>query len=216
MKLIRIFLSLILILLVACFLMVELAAAERQHDCSFCHNLHGTGLVPESAQVEVLCLNCHGPAGTSTLKADIHKNKPGQGNKPPTFSFNFSCADCHNPHEGESFINWRGTTNTKMLGLNNLDPSGDVGFDVPGLGFRNVVFPTSVDGSLDGGFVDRDGVLDSSPFNQFDGVCETCHTDPALGHHPNELCVGGGCGDKTHNKNKACTQCHIHDNFFWK
>lgn len=204
------------ILILASFVMTAgEAVAERLHDCSFCHNLHGSGLVPAASEVEILCLNCHGAAGISTLKADVHQNEPGKGSKPPRFVFNFSCADCHNPHEGESFVNWRGLTNTKMIGLNNLDPSGNTGFNVPGLGFRNVVFPTAVDGTLDGGFVDRDGVLDSSPFDQFDGVCETCHTSPDLGHHPNELCVSG-CGDKTHNTNKPCTQCHDHDNYFWK
>lgn len=210
----RSFLFLVLLLIGGLF--VTQTALARQHDCSFCHNLHGTGLVPATDQVEVLCLTCHGPGGSSALKADIHKNKPGQGTQPPRFSFSFTCTDCHNPHEGESFANWRGLTNLKMIGRNDL-PGGNgfTGFDVPGVGFRNVVFPTAPDGNLGGGFVDRDGILDPSPFNQFDGVCETCHTSPDLKHHPNELCVGA-CGDSTHNLNKDCTQCHAHDNFFWK
>ncbi len=215
MKTIRIFWMLVLLL--SSGLMVTQAVAAREHDCSFCHNQHGSGLIPDASQMEVLCLNCHGAAGTSILKADIHKNKPGKGTKPPTFNFNFTCTDCHNPHEGESFVNWRGTTNTKMIGRSDLSSGiGFTGFDVPVIGFRNVVFPTAqTTPPADGGFVDRDGILDSSPFDQFDGVCETCHTDPNLGHHPNELCVGD-CGDKNHNLNKACTQCHLHDNFFWK
>lgn len=123
MKLLRILLLLALILLLTVILMVELSAAERQHDCSFCHNLHGVGMIPEASQVEILCLNCHGPAGSSILKADIHKNEPGKGTRPPRFNFSFSCADCHNPHEGESFVNWRGTSNIRMIGRNDLDLS---------------------------------------------------------------------------------------------
>jgi hypothetical protein len=205
------------LLLLTAGLLLTQAATAREHDCSFCHNLHGGGVVPEASQVELICLNCHGAGGSSILKADIHKNKPGKGQGPPEFTFSFTCADCHNPHEGESFANWRGSLNTRMVGRADLSSgSGLTGFDVPGIGFRNVVFPTvQTVPATDGGFVDRDGVLDSSPFDQFDGVCETCHSDPDLGHHPNELC-GAGCGDKTHNKNKACTQCHAHDNFFWK
>lgn len=207
----------LLLLLSGGGLILAQAVAARVHDCSYCHNLHGTGLIPAASQVEVLCLNCHGAAGTSTLKADIHQNKPGKGTKPPRFNFSFTCTDCHNPHEGESFVNWRGTTNLKMVGRHELSSGmGLTGFVVPDLGFRNVVFPTAQSSPpAIGGFVDRDGLLDSSPFDQFDGVCETCHSDAALGHHPNELC-GDTCGDKTHNLDRACTDCHAHDNFFWK
>lgn len=199
-----------LFLFLAVFLTVPAAQAERRHDCGFCHGLHGADLVPQPSQVENLCLNCHGPSGNSLLKADVHKNKPAKGNGSPRFIFNFTCTDCHNPHEGESFLNWKGGQNIKMVGrADHAGGSGVTELLVPGLGLRNVVFSSTT-----GPDSFADGVLEIN--GTYDGACETCHSSPLLNHHPNELCTDAACGDHDHNVGERCTQCHRHNNFFWK
>lgn len=190
-------------------------AVALVHDCSSCHALHGTDLIPAESQIETICLNCHGAGGTSALKADVHKNKPGKGQSDPRFNFTFSCVDCHNPHEGETggFTNWSGDTNIKLVGRADLaGGSGVTEVNEPGLGVRNIVFSELIG---PGG-----GAYDIADLNgEYDRACETCHSNPQLGHHTNELCVPdatGDCGDHSHNITKRCSTCHNHDNFFWK
>ncbi|MFQ5791703.1 MAG: cytochrome c3 family protein, partial [Acidobacteriota bacterium] len=82
-------------------------ALNPNHQCSFCHGLHsapGTQL-KKDADVEVLCLTCHGPAGISIFKADVHTN-----DTPTSYAaFSITCMRCHNPHSDR--VNWLGSHN---------------------------------------------------------------------------------------------------------
>ncbi len=100
-------------------------------NCYYCHNVHGgsgQGLKQE-AVTEALCLSCHAPAGTATLKADVHTNDP-QGSSNP--AFRWSCRHCHTPHVANLPPNRLGThthpdssswggPNIQLLGTNAGD-----------------------------------------------------------------------------------------------
>ena len=76
-------------------------AFNTNHDCAFCHNLHGAagGQLLDNAVTESLCLSCHGPSGPSSLKADTHEGR--------------TCTDCHVSHDDPT--NWLGGTNIKLV-----------------------------------------------------------------------------------------------------
>jgi predicted CXXCH cytochrome family protein len=101
--------------------------------CSICHSIHGSPgqALTNDLSVEVLCLSCHGPAGISTLKADVHLNRPSN---PP---FRMTCMDCHNPHD--NLPNWVGGTNLKMVGR-KIDGNTNARISTPNSGVRDVAF----------------------------------------------------------------------------
>lgn len=176
-------------------------ALNPNHDCSFCHQLHdapGQSLT-DNLTVENLCLSCHGPAGISTLKAEVHTNKVGSAYP----AFTMGCVDCHDPHD--SLSNWLGGTNLKMVGR-KLDSSGIGRIDTPNSGPREVVFEsrgTDAGGPSLHSFADNDE--DGNSY--YDGVCETCHT-LAANHRNNSS------GSHGHYSGQDCTVCHPHDEFF--
>ncbi len=176
-------------------------ALNPNHDCSFCHQLHdapGQSLT-DDVSVENLCLSCHGPAGTSTLKAEVHKNKEGSAYP----AFTMTCVRCHDPHDNQP--NWLAGTNLKMVGKKQ-DSSGFGRIDTPNSGVREAVFQSY--GSDAGGpslhsFADNDE--DGNSY--YDGICETCHT-LAANHRNNSG------GNHAHYTGQDCTVCHPHDNYF--
>lgn len=168
--------------------------------CSICHSIHSASgqTLTNDAVVEVLCLSCHGPAGTATLKAEIHKNKSGSAYP----AFTMGCTDCHDPHDNRG--NWLGGTNIKSVGK-NIPGSLDARISTPNSGVRDVVFESR--GTGDGGpslhsFADGD----EDGNGVYDGGCEVCHT--ATFHRNNSS------GEHAHEKGKTCTECHPHDNYF--
>ena len=201
-------------------------ALNPNHECAFCHTLHdapGTKLTSD-VDVEVLCLTCHGPAGMSVLKADIHINDSGSDYDP----FLITCLQCHDPHSDRT--NWLGShshpdsstwtgTNIKLLGFR--DASGvaviqttewDDDNDVYVSGERPIVFEQLGDR--------RDADLQIHSFADADqdgngvkdGACETCHTQTR--HHCNGDPDNSGNCDEDHNTGRTCTQCHGHDTNF--
>jgi predicted CXXCH cytochrome family protein len=185
------------------------------HECDFCHSLHnapGTRLTNDTDS-EVLCLGCHGPAGPSSLKADVHSND--NNSSYPVFSF--SCVDCHAVHSG--YDNHLGThfhtetggdvtgPNIKLVGR-RLDASGVAKIQTPNSGIRDVVFEFR--GSNAGEPEEHSFADDDRDGNGlYDGVCETCHTQTK--HHRNNA-----TGGHKHNTGKTCTECHDHINNFNK
>jgi predicted CXXCH cytochrome family protein len=70
-------------------------ALNPNHDCAFCHSLHGGGfIVTGDTNQENLCLGCHGGT-TSQLSADVHINRSNTTYAP----FKATCLRCHNPHD---------------------------------------------------------------------------------------------------------------------
>lgn len=168
--------------------------------CSICHSLHGAPgqTLTNNAVVEVLCLSCHGPAGTATKKAEVHKNKDGS-----SYSFYITCPNCHDPHDQKG--NWLGGTNLAQVGR-NLDGSGNAMIPTPNSGDRYVVFEsrgTDAGGPSLHSFADNDE--DSNSY--YDGVCETCHT-LALNHRNNSS------GNHDHYTGTNCIACHPHNENF--
>jgi predicted CXXCH cytochrome family protein len=168
--------------------------------CSICHSLHGSPgqTLTNDAVVEVLCLSCHGPAGTATKKAEVHTNKDGS-----SYSFFMTCPDCHDPHDHRG--NWLGGTNLAQVGK-KLDGSGDAMVPTPNSGDRYVVFVsrgTDAGGPSLHSFADNDE--DGNAY--YDGACETCHT-LALNHRNNSS------GNHSHYTGTNCIACHGHDGFF--
>ncbi|UCH95301.1 MAG: cytochrome c3 family protein [Candidatus Aminicenantes bacterium] len=168
--------------------------------CAICHSIHsapGQSLTNEDV-VEVLCLSCHGPGGTATKKAEVHKNKDGS-----SYSFFMTCPDCHDPHDHRG--NWLGGTNLAQVGK-KLDSSGDAMIPTPNSGDRYVVFEsrgTDAGGPSLHSFADNDE--DGNTY--YDGACEACHT-LALNHRNNSS------GNHSHYTGTNCMVCHPHDGFF--
>lgn len=169
------------------------------HECAYCHQLHGApgfALLKET-QIETLCLTCHGPGGTSTLKADVHTNDKNSNYLP----FRISCRVCHDPHD--NLPNWLGGTNIKLVG-SEQDTTGyaRITYPVPDGDILDVVYESR---GTDAGepslhsFADNDENGDTV----YDGVCETCHT--LTGHHRNNPSE-----DHSHHVGETCTRCHAH------
>jgi predicted CXXCH cytochrome family protein len=177
------------------------SALNPNHNCDTCHNLHqGQGQVLLNYTVtEDLCLSCHGPAGTSSLKADVHTNKSGSSYP----AFTMTCMDCHNPHDSRQ--NYLGGTNIKMVGRRE-DASGNAKINTPNSGIRDVVFEsrgTDLSQPSLHSFADNDE--DNNGI--YDGACEVCHTQAA--NHRNN-----SGGNHAHYTGQTCTQCHGHDGGF--
>lgn len=172
-------------------------ALNPNHQCEFCHVTHfaSGGQLLDNAVVEVLCLTCHGPAGTSSLKADVHTNTTGSVHA----AFRMTCKDCHTPHS--NLGNWLGGTNLELVGtLQGTSTTARIA--TPNSGIRQVVFQSR--GSNAGqptlhSFADND--QDGNGYR--DGVCETCHTQTA--HHRNNA------PDAAHFTGATCVMCHPHN-----
>lgn len=168
--------------------------------CSICHSSHSAPgqTLTNDAVVEVLCLSCHGPAGTATKKAEVHTNKDGS-----SYSFFMTCPDCHDPHDHRG--NWLGGTNLAQVGK-KLDGTGDGMIPTPNSGDRYVVFEsrgTDAGGPSLHSFADNDE--DGNTY--YDGACEVCHT-LTLNHRNNSS------GNHAHYTGTNCIACHPHDENF--
>ncbi|MCK5058314.1 MAG: cytochrome c3 family protein [Candidatus Aminicenantes bacterium] len=177
-------------------------ALNPNHSCDICHSVHSAPgqALTNNAVVEDLCLSCHGAAGVSSLKAEIHTNTTGSAY--PDFSM--SCIDCHDPHD--SMQNWLGGTNLKMIGLDQ-DGTDLAKISTPNSGIRDVVFESrGTDASEPSLYSFADGDEDTN--GTYDGVCEVCHTQ--VDHHRNST----SGGDHTHYVGQTCIDCHPHNSNF--
>lgn len=174
------------------------AALNPNHQCTFCHSLHGGGVITPPAQQQAMCLTCHGPGGTSTLKAAEHRN--AQNSAYPVF--NFSCRNCHDPHSSRA--NWQGRTNIKMVGV-NADASGLAKIATPNSGVLQVIFESEgkdVGQPTLHSFADNNEDRLSTAGQAWDGICEVCHTQTKF-HRNNAT--------SSHNTGRTCAaQCHTH------
>lgn len=188
------FLLNLIFLLLTMALPTTVLALLPSHECNFCHNIHGAPgfSLLNNAQIETLCLTCHGPAGISTLKADTHVG--------------LTCMTCHTSHDNKQ--NWLGGTNLKLIGRNE-DGSNIARINTPNNSIREVVFESRGDGKNVNeptlhSFADADE--DANAY--YDGVCETCHNDTR--HHCNEEPTNTGQCGLVHNTGDTCTRCHVH------
>lgn len=192
----RIVTSLVMLTMLA--LPASLHALVSGHQCNSCHQIHGAASpqLLKKAVVETICLACHGAAGTSTLKADVHKNKT-RSSYP---AFRITCTGCHDPHS--NMPNWTGGANIKLVGTDKYGtPSSFAKISTTNSGVRNVVFEsrgTGVGQPALHSFADSD--RDGNGI--YDGVCEVCHTRTS--HHRNNA------ADTTHKTGNTCTSCHTH------
>lgn len=185
-------------LLTGLFLAEAQAAVATSHEtlgCTYCH----TDNIGLGAQRAVICLSCHGPGGSSSLRAVAHAD--------------LDCKDCHVSMGGRD--NWLGGVNLKFLRA-EVDKTGqhsdetlfygsDIDFTIktPLENHAQVVFESR--GSTIGeptlhafadGDQDRNGV--------YDGICEVCHLD-FLYQNPSF---------SSHHLGETCTECHLHSNGF--
>lgn len=176
------------VLLLAC---AGTAAAQgRPHsDCSYCHNLHGsgTGGVPLTAYNKDvdLCLSCHDAGAPPTYDGKVVPKgvtvHDGAKHAPTDTT---TCTDCHG-HYGETSGNLalvpRSKTSRYPL------PTGEV---------KTVVFTAR---SGPNSFADGDGT--------YDGMCEVCHTQT-------DFHRGNAAGNHGHEAGQTCTNCHAHSDRF--
>jgi predicted CXXCH cytochrome family protein len=175
------------------------AQSTNVHDCSFCHVSHTAPgpVLTVALDAEVLCLTCHGPGGSSPLKADVHFNKPGSQH-----SFRMTCIDCHTPHS--SLGNWVGGVNLKQVGT-KTDETLLARIDTPNSGIREVVFESR---GIDAGEASLHSFADNDEDGNgyYDGVCEACHTQTFF--HRNDT------ADPGHYSGRTCVECHPHTEGF--
>ncbi len=161
----------------------SLVSLNPNHECSFCHGVHGAaaGALLNDTVVETLCLTCHGPSGTSTLKADVHLYD------------NSTCMDCHVAHS--NVTNWLGGTNLKLVRDTVVDPMNSIDRPVvfESRGVNNAGEP-SLHSFCDG---------DEDANSVWDGACDTCHT--TLGRHNYDETAR-----HSHQQGNTCTRCHEH------
>lgn len=160
--------------------------------CDNCHSLHNAPgqTLTDDVVVEDLCLTCHGPAGPSPRKAEVHRNKTGSA-----YTFTMTCTVCHNPHNHPT--NWLGGVNLRLVGT---ERAGQI--TTPNSGVRDVAFESR--GADSGGatlhsYADADQDANSV----YDGVCEVCHT--LTGVHQNSP-----AGYHQHQVGNSCLTCHPH------
>jgi predicted CXXCH cytochrome family protein len=175
---------------------------NTNHDCSFCHGVHGTStqLLKVTTTVEALCMSCHGPTGTSSLKAEVHTNDP-TGNS-CCGAFRVTCLDCHEPHSNqENHLSQPGAEryNLKLVRDSVVSPSSGtrraIVFESRGPEFSQPSLYSFCDDDEDNNSV-------------WDQVCDVCHEDPDLRRHHFD-------GTANHHQNGAtCTKsgCHVHSN----
>ncbi|MBI5095244.1 MAG: CxxxxCH/CxxCH domain-containing protein [Candidatus Hydrogenedentes bacterium] len=167
-------------------------AQTSVHECTYCHGVWEPGgqTLLHNAEVEVLCLTCHGPGGISVLKADVHTNHAGSSQ-----TFRMTCTDCHDTYNNQ--LNWHGGTNLKLVLSEIATPNNgpqQVAFESLGSTAGGATLHSFADNDEDG-----DGI--------YDGVCETCHT--LTGNHRNN-----STGNHAHYAGQNCTSCHPHDGSF--
>lgn len=171
-------------------------------DCDFCHNIHGAeGLnsLTNEATAEATCLSCHGPGGSSSLKADVHRDGGS--------TFRFTCTVCHDSHNHQD--NWQSGTNIKLIGRKQID-GGYYSFaaiNTPNNGIQNVVMESR--GTDPAGEPSLHSFADNDEDGNgvYDGICEVCHTETSF-HRNNSS------GDHTHYTGETCTRCHLHTDWF--
>ncbi len=168
------------------------SALMDDHECAYCHSLHGApGFTllnqPSEANLvltaEMVCLSCHGPTGSSSLEADVHRSDIA------TAIINrISCIECHDAHDHQQNSNSDVNLNMVLKTITVMSPT---------LSDIDVVFADNVysdDSSHD--YSKPDGT----------GVCQVCHTFTSR-----QLNSGAG---ENHQRGKLCTGCHLHSTSF--
>ena len=136
-----VFLSIIFILLLSFSFAQKAFTLPQSHlnagGCNICHDIHGAdSLTPllGDANVEALCLSCHGPAGIAT-RAESHRTSEDS----EYGRWRSGCLDCHDPHEPEpdpaTLLNRFGNVNLQSIGNDSYDP------DVASILFRTEANP---------------------------------------------------------------------------
>lgn len=171
------------------------ASSSPSLNCNYCHRAKSFW-----SQRAAVCLSCHGPGGSSSLRAAAH--------------IQMDCRDCHVAHRGSE--NWLGSQNSKFL-RNDVDKTGQHSdqqdyyssnniphIKAPAENYAPVVFTSRGSGageptlhSFADGDQDGDGV--------YDGICEVCHLD--FLYQEDE-------SSDTHHIGATCTECHPHSNGF--
>jgi predicted CXXCH cytochrome family protein len=173
-------------------------------NCNFCHSMHGAPgfALLNNAQVEVLCLTCHGPGGISVKKADVHSNRTPRSSYP---AFRFTCRQCHDAHD--NVASWTSGTNIRLIGPLREAVTGYATITTPNSGVRYVVFQSLGTGT---GQPSLHSYADSDEDGNgyYDGVCETCHL--LTRHHRNNA------PDTRHHTGDTCTRCHAHVDRFMR
>jgi predicted CXXCH cytochrome family protein len=143
------------------------------HDCSFCHNFHGSPgysglLIAENS--ELVCLSCHTVSINSTSAVEVH-NPLGLASGDSGY---ITCRECHDAHDSSA-------SNVKMVGYKHDAQNWSASFTPPairkevpstvGLTYNVVTFTGPTDFNISGAEV---------------GSCEVCH---AVNHKVGEDCT---------------------------
>jgi len=155
-------------------------ALLADHDCAFCHILHGApGFdLLNQVTVEAVCLSCHAVSINDTAAAAVH-NPAGVASDQPGY---ITCRECHDHHD--NYINANGNPNIMLIGIRKDPVTGEqfnaavIREELPtGFGpYREVIFEDLSDFNIDGNY--------PGP-----GVCQICH-------------------DPHHNLGATCIDCH--------
>jgi predicted CXXCH cytochrome family protein len=172
-------------------------ALMPDHQCAFCHDLHGAAANPllGESNAELVCDSCHAPGATgnnvSSLKATVHTGNHFPANR-------ITCLGCHDPHDYQPKDSNPGRDPDQNLDL-VLRTITVMPFPVTAI-FTDITY--TGDNSYD--YADGTG----------DGICQVCHTlttDPTPFANPRQRNDGSGSG---HQMGTKCTGCHPHSTGF--
>jgi len=146
----------------------------------------GGGLLLRRTHGGNLCTDCHAlPTHSSQTTSTKYGN------------WAMGCLNCHTPHQTTNIFLIRETLTTPNSGVTTVrfhfdDVSGGTNpGDLPGDNPAQLSF-----------LGDRSGAS-NTPYD--DGICEACHTK--TNHWRNDA----SGGDHSHNADKRCVECHLHD-----
>lgn len=174
--------------LLAILLPAAALALMPDHQCAFCHDLHGAAANPllGESNAELVCDSCHAPGATgnnvSSLKATVHTGLSFPSNR-------ITCLGCHDPHDYQPKDSNPGRDPDQNLDL-VLRTITVMPFPVTAV-FTDTDY---TDGSYD--YADGSG----------DGICQVCHT--LTSRQRND---GSG---SVHQLGNNCMSCHPHSNGF--
>ncbi|MCL7489248.1 MAG: hypothetical protein M8357_13865 [Desulfobulbaceae bacterium] len=182
-------------------------AIDGHSSCAQCHdrfpgppNAEKNGKTASPAKIpadkiDLLCMGCHGPAGITATRANIH-GRQNYVARP------IGCIECHDPHFNPP--NYVDGQNIKLIGSNRSSVYATI--NTPNSGERFVVFESrGIDVGESSMYSFADGDEDNN--GSFDGICEVCHTQTK--YHRNKP-----KGDHGHYIGRTCTNCHLHVNQF--
>ncbi len=188
--------------LLAILLPAAALALMPDHQCAFCHDLHGAAANPllGESNAELVCDSCHAPGATgnnvSSLKATVHTGSHFPSNR-------ITCLGCHDPHDYQPIDSNPGRDPDQNLDLVRRTITV-MTTTPPGSNITAVFTDISYSGDSSYDYATPTGT----------GICQGCHTQttgPIPGQGANvPVHRYNGAGYQHRYGDNCMTNCHPH------